>query len=106
MPTPLQRLLPARPPGNVTQLRPFPAHVCAQVKKRGNGSVLQAVRALPGHAQFPAVLASAVVERINTWFQPIYGFNEEEELGVLSPDALHGARSAYAWGLLPGWSRL
>ena len=45
---------------------------------------------MPGHADFPPALVHTLDQRIATWFVPMYGYGEEEELGLLEPAALKG----------------
>ncbi|PSC67273.1 HAD family hydrolase [Micractinium conductrix] len=57
---------------------------------RARGALLRALRSMPGHEAFPptAALVSVVNQRITHWLLPVYGYNAEEELGTLSPEAL------------------
>jgi hypothetical protein len=59
-----------------------------QVRARGTLSTV--IRELPGQQQFPDRLIVALEQRISTWFLPMYGFSEAEELGRLDPAALQG----------------
>lgn len=63
-----------------------------QVRKRG--LLLSVVRSMPGLDQFPSELAVALDERIGTRLLHMYGYPEEEELGIRSADALQGELTA------------
>ena len=66
---------------------------------RARGALLRALRSMPGHEAFPptAALVSVVNQRITHWLLPVYGYNAEEELGTLSPEALKGAWGGGGW---------
>lgn len=57
---------------------------------RARGNLPTVIRELPGQQQFPDRLIVALEQRISTWFLPMYGFSEAEELGRLDPAALQG----------------
>ena len=82
---------------------PHPTHTptppaCLQVRKRG--VLLQVVQGLEGQALFPAGLVRTLDARLLTWFQSIYGFSEEEELGKLP--SLQGGCGCFQGVLLAG----
>lgn len=83
--------------------------MCAlQVLRRGKYSLLQVVRTCANCASFPPSLLSALKERIDTWFRPMYGCRSESaELGILSPEDLQGGYGQLASSaLVAGSSQL
>ncbi len=59
--------------------------------KRGPHSVLEVVLTIPECSGFPPALAGALIDRVGTWFLPMYGCRSEaDELCILAEDDLPG----------------
>lgn len=54
-------------------------------------ALLAVVRELPNLEGFPPALVQLLTQRLNTWFKPLYGYSEDEELGRLAPAPLKSA---------------